>query len=66
MVLEIIVNLANALAGNITLFFILAMICIALMGDASLIFFTAFAVNYNLSLWIVFWAAFIGNMIGDS
>jgi len=36
------------------------------MGDASLIFFTAFAVNYNLSLWIVFWAAFIGNMIGDS
>jgi membrane protein DedA with SNARE-associated domain len=47
-------------------FFVLVLIATALWGDAALIFFTAFSVNYNISLWIVFFSAYIGTMIGDS
>ncbi len=59
-------TLAIQLASNAGLFFILALIATALWGDASLIFFTAFSVNYNINLWWIFFAAYIGTMIGDS
>jgi membrane protein DedA with SNARE-associated domain len=63
MILE---TLAMNLAGNIPIFFVLALIATALWGDAALIFFVAFSVNYNLSLWIVFLASYVGTLIGDS
>jgi len=59
-------TLAVQVASNISLFFILGVIGTALWGDGALIFFTAFSVNYKISLWLIFFAAYIGTMIGDS
>ncbi len=64
--MAILETLAIQLASNAILFFFLALIGTALWGDASLIFFVAFSVNYQISLWLVFFAAYIGTMIGDS
>lgn len=64
--MPILETLAAQLASNGILFFFLALAATALWGDASLIFFVAFSVNYNVSLWLIFFAAYIGTMIGDS
>ena len=64
--MPILETLAVNLASSALLFFILTLIGTALWGDAALIFFVAFSVNYNIHLLIVFFAAYIGTMIGDS
>jgi len=64
--MAILETLAVQVASNVSLFFILGVIGTALWGDGALIFFTAFSVNYGISLWIIFFAAYIGTMIGDS
>lgn len=48
------------------LFFIIAMIATALWGDGALIFLVVLCVNFNTSLIVLFFAAFVGTFIGDS
>jgi membrane protein DedA with SNARE-associated domain len=59
-------SLAIGLASNPVLLFWLTLIATAVWGDISLIILTAFAVNYEISIWIIFLAAYIGTQIGDS
>lgn len=54
------------ISSNTALFFFIALIAAALWGDFALIFFSAFSVVYHINIGIVFLAAYIGTMIGDS
>jgi len=58
-------TIAISFIQNIPLFWIVGFILVALWGDGSFIIFTVVAVNYNVSLWIVFTAAYFGTLFGD-
>ncbi len=64
--MPILETLAFNLASSVVLFFVLTLVGTAFWGDAALIFFVAFSVNYNINLFLVFFAAYFGTMIGDS
>jgi membrane protein DedA with SNARE-associated domain len=52
--------------GNLFLFSCVVFLFCALWGDASLIFFVVFAINYSIPLTLVLFFAYFGSLFGDT
>ena len=52
--------------NNYTIFFLVSMVSTALWGDASLVALIILSVHFEIPLWIVILAAYVGTMVGDA